>query len=140
MGRPADIWGQAKVDEVINACTDCTSTVGASMRLPDAEKVPERQKMIAPGGRLHMQLNGVERLIRENGSTGFTVGSSLTVGDLALWRMVGWFSGGVIDGVPKDFVASTFPLISQVCASVDGNAKVQEWKSLDKNTKHYGSK
>merc|ERR550525_2183806 len=67
--KPADAWGQAKVDEAINGCTDCTITVGGTFRLPEDQKVPERQKMIGPGGRLRMQLSGIERLIKENGST-----------------------------------------------------------------------
>lgn len=128
--KPRDAWGQAKVDEAINGCTDCTVTIGGTFRLAADQKIPERQKLIAPGGRLHMQLTGIERLIKENGSTGFIVGKSLTVADLALWRMVGWISGGVIDGIPKDFVSTNFPQITQVCASVDSNAKVKEWKQL----------
>jgi len=128
--KPADTWSQAKVDEAINACTDCTMTVGRTFSLPADQKIPEREKLVAPGGRLHMQLSGIERLIKENGSTGFIVGKSLTVADLALWRMIGWFSGGVIDGIPKEFVSSSFPEIAKVCASVDHNAKVQDWKKL----------
>lgn len=128
--KPADAWGQAKVDEMINALTDCTVTIGATFRLAADQKVPERQKLIASGGRLHMQLSGIERLLQENGVAGFVYGKSLTIADLALWRMVGWISGGVIDGIPKDFVSSTFPEIAKVCASVDGNAKVKEWKQM----------
>merc|ERR1712232_634003 len=111
--KPANAWDAAKVDEAINGCTDCTTTIGMTFRLPAEQKIPERQKIIAPGGRLHMHLSGIERLIAENGNNGHVVGKFLTVADLAVWRLVGWFSGGVIDGIPKDYVVKTFPQISK---------------------------
>ena len=49
--------------------------------------------------------------------------------DLASWRLVGWLSSGVMDGVPADFVDSTFLALSKLVATVDANSKVQEWKA-----------
>jgi len=126
---PQDSWGAAKVDEAINGCTDCTGTLGKTFGLPAEAKVPERQKLIASDGRLTMHLGGLEKLCVENGSNGCVVGDALTVADLAIWRMVGWFSSGVVDGIPKDYVASTFPAIAKVCDAVDAHPKVKVWKA-----------
>ncbi|CAK0793049.1 unnamed protein product [Prorocentrum cordatum] len=128
--HPADPWDSAKVDEAINGCTDVTVTIGGTFRLPDDQKLKAREALIAPGGRLTVQLGGIERLLVENGSCGFLVGKSLTVADLALWRLVGWLSGGKIDGIPKDYVSKTFPQISLLVETVDSHPKVKEWKSL----------
>ena len=36
-----------------------------------------------------------------SGSTGFYVGSAMTIADIAMWRLLGWFKGGALDGIPK---------------------------------------
>jgi len=133
--HPEDPWLAAKVDECLNGCTDVTGTIGATFRLPDAEKEAARAALIAEGGRLAMHLGGLERICAENGSCGFAVGSALTVADLAIWRLVGWVSSGVIDGIPKQYVAESFPALSKLVASVDAHPKVAEWKQ--RHPKHY---
>jgi hypothetical protein len=52
---------------------------------------------------------------------------------LQVWRLVGWLSKGVIDGIPKEYVASTFPAISKLVATVDAHPKVCEWKRMHPN-------
>eukprot|EP00966_Prymnesium_polylepis_P259302 5989287-Prymnesium_polylepis.1 len=134
--HPADAWLAAKVEECISGCTDVTSTIAKTMGLPADEKVPARQKLCASDGRLTLHLGGLEHICTQNGSNGFAVGSSLTVADLAIWRLAGWVSSGNIDGIPKSFVADNFPAISKVCAAVDAHPKVCEWKAL--HPKNYG--
>lgn len=128
--HPDSDWGAAKVDEAINGCTDVTMTVGKTFSLPADEKVKARQELIKPEGRLSMHLGGLEKLLRENGSTGYAVGNSITVADLAIWRLIGWVGSGVIDGIPKDYVSTTFPEITKLCATVECHPKVQEWMAL----------
>jgi prostaglandin-H2 D-isomerase / glutathione transferase len=127
--HPDDPWLAAKVDECINGCTDATVTISNTFRLPADEKIPAREAMIAEGGGLRMHLSGLEKICLENGDCGFSVGSSITVADLAIWRLMGWLSSGTLDGIPADYVAKTFPSISKVVDGVDANAKVQEWKA-----------
>jgi len=134
--HPTDIWEAAKVDECLNGCTDVTTTVGSTFRLSGEEKISKREQLIVDGGRLHMHLKGLETICEKNGSCGCAVGKGLTVADLAIWRLVGWFSGGNLDGIPTDYVAKTFPSIQKVVSTVDSNKKVQEWKA--KHPKFYG--
>ena len=126
--HPEDAWDAAKVDECLNGCTDATVTISSTFRLPDEEKLAAREKLIAPDGRLTMHLGGLEKICAENGSCGYAVGESLTAADLAIWRMVGWLSGGVIDGLPDDYITSTFPAVAKLVATVDAHPKVAEWK------------
>lgn len=129
--HPEDAWQQAKVDEALNGCTDVTGTLGATFRLPDAEKVSARQQLCSAEGRLTLHLGGLERLVGENaGEAGFLVGESLTVADLAVWRLCGWIGGGVIDGIAPEYVAATFPGLARLCAAVDAHPKVAEWKRM----------
>ena len=128
--QPEDPWDAAKVDECLNGCTDVTGTVGQTFRLPDTEKLEARAKLIAPNGRLTLHLGGLEKICQENGACGHTVGSTLTVADIAIWRLVGWLSNGVIDGIPKDYVASNFPALSAVVTTVNAHPKVVEWMAM----------
>jgi len=134
--HPQSDWDAAKVDEAINGCTDVTMTIGKTFSLPAEQKVRARQELITPQGRLTMHLGGLERIITENGSNGHVVGDSITVADLAIWRLIGWLSSGVIDGIPKDYVSSTFPQIAALCAKVNCHPKVQEWKQMHSKFYH----
>lgn len=128
--QPEDAWDAAKVDECINGCTDVTSTIGATFRLADEEKATARAKLIEPDGRLTLHLGGLEKICSENGACGYAVGESLTVADLAIWRLVGWLSSGVIDGIPKEWVTATFPAVTKLVDAVDAHPKVGEWKAI----------
>jgi len=134
--HPQNDWDAAKVDEAINGCTDVTMTIGKTFSLPAEEKVKARQELITSQGRLTMQLSGLERIITQNGSNGHVVGDAVTVADLAIWRLIGWLSSGVIDGIPKDYVSGTFPQITALCAQVDCHPKVQEWKHMHSKFYH----
>ena len=123
-----DPWSSAKVDEAINGCTDCTSTVGATMRMPDDEKLTARAALIAEGGRLAMHVGGLEKLAKENGgSSGAIEGKELTVADLCVWRLVGWLNGGGLDGLPASWInADTFPALTKLVEMVDSHPKVSQ--------------
>lgn len=135
--HPEDPWLAAKVDECLGGCTDVTATIGSTFRLPNKDKVAAREALIEEGGRLRMHLGGLDKLCVENGNCGHAVGESITVADLAIWRLVGWLSSGALDGIPKDFVRETFPALSKLVSNVDSNPKVQEWKA--KHSKFYGT-
>ena len=76
-----------------------------------------------------MHLGGLERICADNGGCGHAVGTSLTTADLAIWRLAGWLSAGVIDGIPAGFVGESFPALARVVATVDAHDKVREWKA-----------
>jgi glutathione S-transferase len=133
-----DAWLSAKVDECISGCTDVTGTVGTTFRIQDAgEKIAARKALIdKESGRLHMHLNGLEMICAANNhKDGYSVGSSLTVADLAIWRLVGWIDSGTLDGIPENHVADTFPALNKLVAMVDAHPKVIEWKA--KHSKFY---
>ena len=48
---------------------------------------------------------------------------------LATWRLLGWLSGGVIDGIPKEWVPTTFPALAKLVSTVDAHEKVAAWKA-----------
>jgi glutathione S-transferase len=125
----------AKADEAIDGLTDATNLVTSTMGVRDPQrKVAMRQDLVAPDGRLTMLLNGLETVLKQ-GNTWYVAGSSLSVADLAVWRFVGWISSGVLDGIPRNYVESCFPLTWAVHCTVDKMPKVAEWKAM--NPHHY---
>merc|ERR1711924_356236 len=133
---PDDVFDQAKCDEVIDGLTDVADLVTDTMQERDPNrKIQWRQHLISSEGRMSMFLNGLETMCKQNGCNGYMVGPSLTVGDFAVWRVVGWLSSGVIDGIPKDYVQRTFPNVFKVYAGVDAHPKVNQWKA--KHPHHY---
>ena len=101
---PGDPFLAAKCDEAIDALTDVSELVTATMQERDMKrKVQWRQHLIASNGRITMLLNGLESLLKQNNATPipFVAGTTLSVADLAIWRAVGWISSSVLDVRPN---------------------------------------
>lgn len=62
----------------------------------------------------------------------------LSVADLALWRAVGWFSSGTLDGIPAAYIRSSFPMVWSLHVAVDQLPKVIAWKA--QNPHHYAQR
>ena len=72
-------------------------------------------------GPLKRKLGMLERLIPEGSD--WIVPPSIGIADIAIWRVLGWFTSGLLDGIPKDLLAY-FPKIKKVCLAVDQHPKV----------------
>ena len=120
-----DEFAAAKVDEVIDLATDITNQMRPALREKDPklriEMRRELSKTILP-----RWLGFLEKLLQDNGDTGFFVGHSISVADLAVWRLCAWISGGIIDGLPVDLLDG-FPLLSVHQSQISNLPKVVEW-------------
>ena len=68
----------------------------------------------------------LEKVLKQNGETGYFVGVSLTIADLAIWRLLGWLTGGNLDGIPKEII-EPFTLLKAHYTTIDNHEKVREW-------------
>lgn len=120
-----DEFAAAKVDEVIDLATDITNQMRPALREKDPklriEMRRELSKTILP-----QWLGFLEKLLQDNGDTGFFVGHSISVADLAVWRLCAWISGGIIDGLPVNLL-DWFPLLSVHQSQISNLPKVVEW-------------
>ena len=121
----------AKVDEVIDLATDITLRIRPALKEKDSEKSKEMRRELVETVLPHW-LGFLETLLEKNGKTGYFVDDSLTVADLAAWRLCGWISGGVIDGIPET-ILNNFPLLNEHQNQISKLPKVAEW--LGKNRK-----
>ena len=121
----------AKVDEVIDLATDITGKIRPSLIEKDPEKRMEMRRELVETV-LPNWLGFMETLLEKNGKTGYFVDDSLTVADLAAWRLCGWISSGIIDGIPET-ILDAFPLLNAHQNHISNLPKIAEW--LEKNHK-----
>ena len=88
-----DDFAAAKVDEILDTATDMTEAIARTMGMKDVGEKMEARRILAEET-LPKYLTALERIVKENGSTGYYVGTRMTIADLALWRLFGWLSAG----------------------------------------------
>ena len=120
-----DEFTAAKVDEVIDLATDITNQMRPALRESDPKLRIEMRKELSKTI-LPRWLAFLEKLLQDNGDTGFFVDDSISVADLAVWRLCGWISGGVIDDIPTNLLEG-FPLLSIHQQEISNLPKVIEW-------------
>ena len=116
---------------MIDLATDITVKIRPALIEKDPEKRMEMRRELSETVLPHW-LGFMETLLENNGKTGYFVGDSLTVADLAGWRLCGWISGGIIDGIPEA-ILDAFPLLSSHQNHISNLPKIAEW--LEKNRK-----
>ncbi|MGB0638347.1 MAG: glutathione S-transferase family protein [Myxococcota bacterium] len=119
-----DPLAAAKIDQLIDAATDITNQVGLTMREKDDEKKMAARTVLA-NETLPTWFGYLEALAPEEGSE-FYVGDTMTIADLAIWRLLGWLTGGILDGVPPT-VTDGFPKLQAHAKRLASNPKIQSW-------------
>ena len=118
-----DILKAAKIDQIIDAATDITNVVSPTIREKDQEKKMEDRKILV-NKLLPRWFRYLENLLSEDDSTWFV--ENLTIADIAMWRLLGWLTSGIIDGIPTS-VVDDFPKLKNIHHQVHTHPKVQEW-------------
>jgi len=115
----------ARIDQIIEAAQDINYIVSISSR----EKNPEKKKIvreILSTKHLPKWFQFLENLIRENKESKWFIGESLTIADLAIWRLLGWLSSGMLDGVPKN-ILEPYSGLKEMRKEIYQHPKVKEW-------------
>jgi glutathione S-transferase len=113
----------ARIDQFLDMATDITDLIFATGRDEDEEtKKIKRQELYKE--ELARKLEMLDKNIRDESD--WVLGFDLGLADIAIWRLMGWLSCGILDGIPTDLIKG-FPRISRVCLAVDTHPKIQEW-------------
>ena len=118
-----DILLAAKIDQIIDAATDITNLVSPTIREKDQIKKMEDRKVLV-NKLLPRWFRYLENLLSEDNSTWFL--EKMTIADIAIWRLLGWLTSGIIDGIPTSIV-DDFPKLKNIHHQVHTHPKVQEW-------------
>ena len=118
-----DILKAAKIDQIIDAATDITNVVSPTIREKDEVKKMEDRKVLV-NKLLPRWFRYLENLLSEDDSTWFV--EKMTIADIAMWRLLGWLTSGIIDGIPTSIV-DDFPKLKNIHHQVHTHPKVQEW-------------
>ena len=114
----------ALIDQVIDMATDLTVLLSPSGSETNEEKKRSMREELAEGA-LVRKISFLEELL-EGGEGDWFVGKNITIADLAIWRLMGWLSSGMIDYLPTNLIAP-FPNLKRVCSNVEKHPKVIEW-------------
>ena len=118
-----DIFLAAKIYQIIDAATDITNLVSPTIREKDQIKKMEDRKVLV-SKLLQRWFRYLENLLSEDNSTWFV--EKMTIADIAIWRLLGWLTSGIIDGIPTSIV-DDFPKLKNIHHQVHTHPKVQEW-------------
>ena len=118
-----DMLKAAKIDQIIDAATDITNVVSPTIREKDEVKKIEDRKILV-NKLLPRWFRYLENLLLEDDSIWFV--EKMTIADIAMWRLLGWLTSGIIDGIPTSIV-NDFPKLKNIHHQVHTHPKVQEW-------------
>ena len=68
----------------------------------------------------------LEDLLIENKNSKWFVGSSMTIADLAIWRLIGWLKSGLLEGVPTSIV-DPYKNLVMMRDEIYKHPKIKEW-------------
>ena len=119
-----DILEAAKIDQIIDAATDITNLVSPTIREKNEQKKIEDRKILT-NKLLPRWFKYLENLLSDETSEWF-VKNKMTIADIAIWRLLGWLTSGIIDGIPTTIV-NDFPKLKNVHYNVHHHPKVKEW-------------
>jgi len=92
-----------KVDEALDMGEDINSLIGPSLYEQDIEKKMAMRKILAEKT-LPFWMECFERLLINNGRSGYMVGNTLTIADLKLYWIINWLTSGILDGIPTGLI------------------------------------
>ena len=120
-----DDYKSALIDQIIDAAQDINFMVTLSGRDKDPEKKKVARDILATR-HLPKWFQYLENLNKQNEQSIYFVGKDLTIADLAIWRLLGWLTSGLLDGVPTK-ILDIYPNLIKLRKEIYKNPKVIKW-------------
>ena len=120
-----DDYKSALIDQIIEAAQDINFLVTLSGRDKDPEKKKVARDILATR-HLPKWFQYLENLNKQNEQSIYFVGKDITIADLAIWRLLGWLTSGLLDGVPTKILES-YPNLIKLRKEIYKNPKVIKW-------------
>ena len=115
----------AKIDQIIDICTDMTVLFSNYRKNMETNINHNKRKEFFDNVLMNKMKLLENMLLNDNY---FKDLNSLSIADIAIWRIFGWFSSGLIEGFPTNFVKQ-LKTIQMICLKVEKFDFVKEWIS-----------
>ena len=114
-------WEAMRLESLMSAAEDLRHAVTRTFGIQDAEELKRRRAELVEGP-LRTWAANMEKQIKGP----FAGGEQISVADVKLFMVIGWFKKGVLNHVPTD-VFSPFPKLERLFTSVKDHPKVVDW-------------
>ena len=115
----------AQIDQIIEAAQDINYLATLSGRDKEKDRLELARKILATK-HLPKWFQFLENLLEKNQESNFFIGKNISIADLAIWRLLGWLSSGLLDGVPNN-ILEPYKKIKVMREEVYKHPKVNEW-------------
>tara|TARA_B100000575_G_C23090414_1_gene628630 strand:+ start:907 stop:1575 length:669 start_codon:yes stop_codon:yes gene_type:complete len=115
----------AKIDQIIDICTDMTVLFSNYRKIIETNIDHNKRKEFFDNILMNKMKLLENMLLNDNY---FKDLNSLSIAEIAIWRIFGWFSSGLIEGFPTNFVKQ-LKTIQMICLKVEKFDFVKEWIS-----------
>ena len=115
----------AQIDQIIDTAQDINYLVTLSSRDKEKERLELARKILATK-HLPKWFQFLDNLLEKNNESNFFVGKKISIADLAIWRLLGWLTSGLLDGVPTD-ILEPYERLKKLREEVYNHPKVHEW-------------
>ena len=120
-----DEFFAAKIDQIIDICTDMTVLFSNYRKNIETNINHNRRKKFFDNILMNKMKFLEDMLLNDNY---FKDLNSLSIAEIAIWRMFGWFSSGLIEGFPTNFVKE-LKTVQMICLKVENLDFVKKWIS-----------
>ena len=122
---PEDIVEAGKVDQIVVAVENINALLSPSMKESDPLRKKAMRKELT-SNELPTYFGYLQDILDAN-SSGWFVGDSMTIADLAVWSLLGWIASGVIDDISAEVIRPFDGLVG-LYNEINKNPRVRAWK------------
>lgn len=115
----------ALIDQIIEAAQDINFLVTLSGRDKDPNKKIIAREILA-SKHLPKWFHFLENILSNNRESIYFVGNSITIADIAIWRLLGWLKSGLLDGVPEN-ILDEYEALNKLLHEIYKHPKVISW-------------
>ncbi len=115
----------AKIDQIIDICTDMTVLFSNYRKNIEIMINHDKRKEFFDNV-IMKKMKLLENILLNDDS--FNDQKSLSIAEIAIWRIFGWFSSGLIEGFPTNFVKE-LKTIQMICLKVENLDFIKKWIS-----------
>ena len=113
----------AKIDQIIDICTDMT-VLFSNYRKNIETMIDHNKRKEFFYNTIMQKMKLLENIVLNDNS--FNNPKALSIAEIAIWRIFGWFSSGLIEGFPTNFVKE-LKTIQMICLKVESLDFIKKW-------------